>query len=41
MDSARGLGEKRSHAPWHGEHLQRRHRVEGAFSCFEICVSAY
>jgi hypothetical protein len=41
MDSARGLGAKHSHALWHGEHLQRRRRAEGAFSCFEICVSEY
>lgn len=41
MDSGQGLGANRSNALWHCEDLQRRHRVEGALSCFEISVSAY
>jgi hypothetical protein len=41
MHSARGLGANRSDTFWYREDLQRRHRVEGALSCFEISVLAY
>jgi hypothetical protein len=40
MDSARWQGANHSDASWHGEDLQRRHRVEDALSCFDISVSA-
>jgi hypothetical protein len=41
MHSRREQGANHSDASWHREDLQRRHRREGAFSCFEVSVSAH
>ena len=41
MDSARGPGANHSDTHLYRADLQRRDRVEDAFSCFEICGSEY
>jgi len=41
MDSMRGQGAKRSDTGRYREHWQRRHRVEGALSRFEISGAEY
>ncbi len=41
MDSARGQGANHSDTAWYRADLQRSHRVEDAFSCFDIFETVY